>query len=186
MSIPALQAVASLPSDVLLGTGYLFEGNTYIGVSRGGLTFDPAVERRNVPFDNKYADLEKLDWDTGSTAVITGTFIQFVSKIASYEPGSTSASGSGNVTTVITPNPSGELYVAGDYLTNLRYIFTRLSGGYAQVRFPKALCTKYSIKGTDKQEMEISATFAARLALTTAASTPGTKPYVIELLSAFS
>ena len=47
--------------------------------------------------------------------------------------------------TIITPNASGELYVAGDYLTNLRYVFSRLSGGYAQVRFPKALCTKYQL-----------------------------------------
>lgn len=186
MSIPALQAVSSLPSDVLLGTGYLFEGNTYIGVSRGGLTFTPSVEIRNVPFDNKYADIAQLDWPTGSTAVLTGSFIQFVSKIATYEPGSVSTSGSSPVTTLITPKAAGALYAAGDYLTNLRHVFPRTSGGYVQFRMASALCTQYDIKGTSKEEALISGTFAARLPLSTAASAPGTRPYVIELLSAFS
>ena len=186
MSTPALQAVSSLPADVLLGTGTLWIGNTYIGVNRGGLNFNPTIDIRNVPFDNKYADIAQLDWVTGSGAIITGTFIQFVSKVAIYEPGSTSTAGSGNVTTVITPKASGELFSAGQTLANLRWVFERLSGGFAQYRFAEALCTQYSVKGVTKEEAEIAATFAARLPLATASSAPGTRPYVIELLSTFS
>jgi hypothetical protein len=186
MAMP-LATLSTLPTDVLLGTGYLFRANTFQGISRGGLRFEPSVEKRNIPFDGKMADVDQLDWDTFSGAIITGTFIQFVGQLATYEPGSTSASGSSPVTTIITPKKSGLLYAAADYITNLRLVWPTTAGGFVQVRFPKAMCTQYNLAGQDRQEMEIQATFAARSPLATAAgSNPGTKPYVIEKLSAFS
>lgn len=186
MSQPATQAVANLPSDVLLGVGWLFDDNTFIGTSRGGLTFSPNVERRNVPYDGKMSDAEELDWDTFSGAQISGTFIQFVSKIGLFEPGNTSSSPGGNVTTLYTPKPAGELYEVGDYIRNLRYVFSRLSGGYVQVRFFSALVSEYTIAGVDREEATIQATFSARNLLDDIAAAPGKKPYVIEILSTFS
>jgi hypothetical protein len=186
MSQPATQAVANLPSDVLLGVGWLFDDNTHIGISRGGLTFEPNVERRNIPYDGKMSNAEELDWDTFSEAQITGTFIQFVSKVGLYEPGNTTTSPGGSVTSLITPHEAGVLYEVGDYVRNLRYVFARLSGGYVQVRFFSALVSQYSIAGVDREEATIAATFSARNLLADIAAAPGKKPYVIELLSAFS
>ena len=185
MAQPAIASVANLPSDVLLGTGWLFDDNTFIGISRGGLTFEPAVEKRNIPYDGKMSDSEELDWDTFSGATITGTFVQFVSKVGIYEPGSASTSPGGSVTTLITPKHSGILYTEGQYIRNLRLVFGRATG-YVQVRFFSALVSQYSIVGVDREEATIAATFSARSLLDTIADTPGKKPYVIELLSAFS
>lgn len=182
----SLQAINDLPDDVLIDVGYLFEGNTFVGTSRGGLSFEPTVERRNIEYDGKKANVAELDRDTFSGAQITGTLIQFISKLAIFEPGSTSSDPGTNVGTLITPKTAGELYAAGDYLTNLRLVHPRRNGGYAQVRFPVALCTQYSLAGQDRSEAEIAATFEARLSLADAAATPGKKPYVIELLDTFS
>lgn len=181
-----LQAITELPDDVLLDVGFLFEGLQFMGVTRGGLNFEPQIERRNIEYDGKKANVAEMDRDTFSGAQFTGTFIQFVSKLSKFEPGSTEAAGSGNVTTLITPQEGGQLYAAGDYLTNLRQIYPTRSGGFVQIRFPVAICTQYSISGRDRSEAEIAATFEARLSLANAAAAPGTKPYVIELLSSFS
>jgi hypothetical protein len=182
----SLQAINDLPDDVLIDVGYLFEGNTFVGTSRGGLSFEPTIERRNIEYDGKKANVAELDRDTFSGAQITGTLIQFISKLATFEPGSTSADPGGNVALRLTPKAAGVLYASGDYLTNLRLVHPRRGGGYAQIRFPVALCTQYSLSGQDRSEAEIAATFEARLPLATAASASGTKPYVIELLDTFS
>ena len=181
-----LQAINALPDDVLLDVGFLFEGNTYVGTSRGGLAFEPQIERRNIEYDGKKANVAQMDRDTFSGAQITGTLIQFVSKIGIFEPGSTSADPGGNVSLRYTPKTGGELYESTDYLTDLRLVHPREGGGYVQVRFPLAICTQYSLSGQDRSEAEIAATFEARLSLSDAAATPGKKPYVIELLDTFS
>lgn len=180
------QAVTTIPDDVLLGVGSLCEGPTHFGVSRGGMNVQPNVEKRNVPFDNKMADIAELDWDTFSGAVITGTMIQFQTRIRYFEPGSVTTAPGGNITTLVTPKESGAFYAAADYLTNLRYVMPRQAGGFFQVRFPSAICQTYQITGTDREEHTVQATFAARLPIATAASAPGTKPYVFEVLAAFS
>jgi hypothetical protein len=181
-----LQAINDLPDDVLIDVGFLFEGNTFVGTSRGGLTFAPQIERRNIEYDGKKANVAEMDRDTFSGAQITGTLIQFVSKLSIFEPGSTQTDPGGNVSALITPQTGGQLYAAGDYLTNLRLVHPTRAGGYVQVRFPVALCTQYTVSGQDRSEAEIAATFEARLSLSDAAATPGKKPYVIELLDTFS
>ena len=186
MPQPSTLTLTNLPSDVLLGTGWLFDDNTFIGISRGGLTFDPAVERRNIPYDGKMSNAEELDWDTFSGATIAGTFIQFVSKVGIYEPGQTTSSPGGSVSSLITPHVAGELYSEGDYIRNLRLVFGRTTSGFVQVRFFSALVAQYTIAGVDREEATIAATFEARNLLDDLAATPGKKPYVIELLSAFS
>lgn len=187
MAQPALQSISALPSDVLLGTGYLYEGNTHFGISRGGLEFNPNTERRNIPYDGKMSNVQRLHWDTFSAPTIAGTFIQFINKLSHFEPGSVSSSGSAPVTTLYTPKASGALYAADDYIENLRWVFSRLSGGFVQYRFPLAFVQTYTVKSADREEATIQATFEGVLSLTDAASSnAGKKPYVIELLSAFS
>lgn len=187
---------ASLPSDVLLGTGILAvrpadpeQGLTPIGVTNGGITWDSKREVRNIPFDGKYYDIEGLDWEVGGTPTFEGTFIQLgVSQIPKFESGITTTTPGGGsiVTSLHTPQPAGELYTAGDYITNLCLIFARQAGTYVQVRMFKALCLQYSWAGKNKEEALIQATFVARQPSTTSLTTIGTRPYVIEELSALS
>ena len=180
----ALTALTTLPSEVLIGPGFLFVGNTHLAISRGGISFEPEVEMRNIPYDGKRADVAELDWIAFCGAVLSGTFLTRFIKSTIFEPGSASASGSGNVDTVITPQEAGELLASGDYLTNVRLYFP--DTGW-QIRFPKAICPSYSMQTEDRGEGLLTATFAARLPLATAAgSAPGTRPYVIEKLDSFS
>ena len=77
------------------------------------------------------------------------------------------------------------MYAAGDYISNLRWIFERGtsagSGPYAAIYFPIAICTKWSMKGQDKKEAQISFEFEA-------VGDPnvdlGIAPYLIELRTA--
>lgn len=181
-------AVATLPTDVILSQSGLYKNyTTHLGVTVDGITFNPNTERQSIQYDGKLAThIEQLHYDTGSGPTITCTLLQFVTRLSVFEPGITSASGSAPVSTVYTPKKSGELYAAGDYFSNFCWVMPKTSGGFARYRFPKAICLEYTIQSRDKEVMRIAATFAACLDLATAASAPGTKPYVIELLSAFS
>lgn len=180
-------AVANLPSDVIVGQGALFHDYlSHFGTNRGGLRFNANTERENLPYDGKKAPVAELDWDRFTDPKITGTFLQFISRIGTFEPGSVSAAGSGNVTTIYTPKVSGELYEAGDYITQLCWTMPRLSGGFFRYRFPSAIVETYDIVQDDRNALLINATFGARLPLADAAATPGKKPYVMEVLSSFS
>jgi hypothetical protein len=192
--MPPLSAfTASLPNDVLLGTGILVKrgfdnaGLTPIGVTNGGLNWDPKREVRNIPFDGKLYDIEQLDWETGGTPTFEGTFIQLgASQIPNFESGVVTTTPGGNVTTLHTPKEAGLLYGPTDYIDNLCLIFARVSGGYVQVRMIKALCLQYSWAGKNKEEALIQATFIARQTLAQAVSNLGKRSYVIEELAALS
>jgi hypothetical protein len=183
----------SLPDDVLLNTGVLYkgteanDGRTPIGVSRGGLTFNPNKEVRNIEFDGKRAKISGLDRVIDVNPVIEGTFIQLGTvQIPIFETGVTTAAGSGNVTTDHTPQNADLLYGPEDYINNLTLVFQRQAGGFVQVRFYQAVVSTYNWAGTDKSEAEIRATFEARLPEAMAASNSDQLPYIIEELSALS
>jgi hypothetical protein len=176
---------STLAKDVLLDTGVLFVGATAIGVSRGGLSFDPAKELRNIEFDGKKSPLLGLDRYTKFATVISGTMIELGQADVGgfYEPGSTSTFASATaVTGVITPKKAGILLVPGDYLTNLALVCERADGtGFVRWRFPKAVCRKYGpVKGIDGEEFEVPVEFAAVLDMGASGATIGDSPYVYE------
>jgi len=175
---------ATLPADILLDSGLLLiNGTTPWGVSMGDLAFDPGVERRQTQFDGQRSAIVGLDRVVGFTPKISGSMKELSSTRATglYEPGSSSALVSG--VTTVTPKKAGILYTAGEYLSAVRLAFPRGSGGYAWVKFAKALLTKYDIKGKDKDEAVIAIEIEARLDMTVAADTD-VAPYVIEFASA--
>lgn len=188
----------TLPDDVLIDTGVLYVGNsngigiTPIGVTRGGLTFSPEKEMRNIEFDGKRGDIEQLDRITRHGGRISGTFIQLgATQIPRFEAGVTTDSSApfatgtpANVTTQHQPKAASTLLAAGDYITNLRLVYARRNGDYVQVRFPKALCETYEWVGEDNSEAEIAAEFVARLPLTVADTNTDAPLYYIEELSA--
>lgn len=175
---------ATLPNDVLLDSGTLYVGSTVVGASRGGLSFDPQKEQRNVEFDGKKSPILGLDRITKMAPIISGTMIEFgQADITVYDTGATSSFASATaVTGSITPKKGGTLFVAGDYITSLGLVFERaLAGaGFIRVRFPKAKCNKYALKGTDGEEAEVDVEFAAVLDMSASGATIADAPYVIE------
>lgn len=177
---------ADLPADVLLDSGVLYIGANIVGVSRGGLSFDPGKTYRNIPFDGQRSPVKLLDRIEKYDSKITGTMLEFgTEELPWFEPGSVNDAAS--PVAVITPKVAGTLLVAGDYQANVRLVFER--GGstgalplYAAVLFPCALFTQYSVKGSDNNEAEIAITIEARLDVT-APAICSTAPYKIELRS---
>jgi hypothetical protein len=75
---------------------------------------------------------------------------------------------------------AGGLFSRGRYIPDLRLTFQRGGGGDVRIIFPMALCTKYDLKGKDKEEAEISAEFEARLDMLSRADTDQ-MPYYVEV-----
>jgi hypothetical protein len=200
--VPSL--FGNLPADTLLDSGILSIGATAVSVSRGGLTDSVTPEWSNVDFDGKRSSIVGLDRKTGIVAKFAGTFLQFAqTHVLIYQAqkiGSTSATGQGAPSLTVaqaaaltvaaaaayTSNVPGViegaqgLFSAGRYLSDLRLTFQRGSGGDVRVIFPKALCTRYDLKGKEKSEAEVSAEFEARLDMSVAADTD-TMPYYVEI-----
>lgn len=194
----------NLPADTLLDSGVLSIGATAVAVSRGGLTGTVTPEWSNVDFDGKRSPVLGLDRKTGIVARFSGNFLQFAqTHVLIYEAqkiGSTSATGQGAPSLTVaqaaaltvaaaaayTSNVPGViegaqgLFSAGRYLSDLRLTFQRGGGGDVRMIFSKALCTKYSLKGKDKSEVEVSAEFEARLDMSVAADTD-VMPYYTEV-----
>lgn len=181
----------SLPDDVLLDVAVLSRevaaAQVPFGVSRGGLSFNPNKETRNVEFDGKRSPIAGLDRVTKFAPVIEGRFIQIgKAQLADLEPGSSTATSTGTAsptTYTITPTDASTLIAEGDLLTNLRMRYNRLGGGFVDIIFPVAICSQYDISGQDNNEAEVNATFEARLASDDAASSTDTPPYQILVIN---
>jgi hypothetical protein len=173
---------SDLPTDVLLDSGVLYVGSNVVGVSRGGLNFDPGKEYGNIGFDGKRSKVKGLDRVTGWDPKISGTLLEFgTEEMPQLEPGSVNDAASPTAT--ITPKAASTLLAAGNYLDNVRLVFERGNGKYAAVLFTCGLLTQWSLKGSDNGEGEIAVTIEARLDITGGA-VPGTCPYKIELRDA--
>lgn len=169
---------ANLPTDVILDAAvFLINAATPFGVSRGPFTFDPGTAWENVEYDNKFYPKVGLDRKVGGVPKLSGTLIELnATKHAKLEPGSSSATVSGDTT--ITPQGAGDLLVEGDYLTNVRCAWKRQGGGYALVEFPFALVTKYDVKGKGEVSIEVEARQADD------AADEGVAPYSIKYVAA--
>jgi hypothetical protein len=182
---------ATLPDDTLVDVAVLSRDvastPTTFGVSRGGLTFTPTKEMRNVEFDGKRSPVAGLDRITAHGATISGTFIQFgTAQLTNLEPSSSiaTATSTAGTTHTLTPQPASTLIAEGDLIANLTLTYQRLGGGTVKVIFPFAICTEYELSGEDNSEAEISATFEARLGATAAATSTDTAPYSIVVFDA--
>lgn len=173
---------SDLPNDTLLDVAVLSRKidtqQVPFGVSRGGLTFSPRKEMRNVEFDGKRSPIAGLDRITSHSAEISGTFIQFgTSQLADLEPASTATQT--GTSTKITPHDASTLIPAGALITALTLTYQRLGGGTASVVFPLAICREYSLQGQDNSEAEVKAAFEARLDLSGPDASTDSPPYHI-------
>jgi hypothetical protein len=180
----ALSKLLQVPANALTGVGYLFKDNTHVAISRGGLTTETQGELRNIEYDGKTAMVAELDRYVFQGGSFSGTFLAMMVDSATFYPGSTTTTPGGNVSTLITPKESASLLVSADYLDNLRLYFPETGW---QIRMPQAICLPVTLATADRNEGLFTATFEARQPLATAAgSAPGTAPFVIEKLAAFS
>ena len=172
---------ADLPADCLLDSGVLYIGSNIVGVSRGGLQFDPGKTYSQIKFDGQRSPIKGLDRVASYDAKISGTLLEFGTEERPWlEPGSTNDSGTPTDTT--TMKAAGVILASGDYQANVRLVFERGGGKYAAVLFPYALCSQYTLKGNDGDAAEIAVTFEARLSV--GAGGTGECPYKIELRDA--
>jgi hypothetical protein len=185
MTAPLTGFTATFPSDVLIDSGVLYAGATVFGAFQGGLKFDPGTTYRNVEFDGKRSPVGLLDRKMMTAPKISGTVIQLsATNVGQIEPGAsvtTALAWSGS--TSYAPKRAGSPLVAGDYLANIRGIWQRGSGGFVQVRFAQALCTKFDITSQDGAEVAIAIEIEARLDMTASGANVGDVPFRIEYLA---
>lgn len=174
---------STLPTDVLLDTGVLYLGtDTPFGVTVGGLSFDPGIQRENIDFDGKFADVATLDRTIGVQAKLSGKIIEASpTKLATLMPGSATTTSGTPPETTITPLGAGELYAIGDYIANVRAAYRRGGGGFAIVKFPLGLITSWKVGSGSNKKAEIDIEIMARQAAN--AANTGVMPYIVELSS---
>jgi hypothetical protein len=194
MTAPAVQGnplgswTATLPQDVMLDSGVLYIGASIFSAQEGGLKFDPTKTIRQVVFDGQRSPIAGLDRTVETAAVLTGTVLQVSpTTFPTIEPGAATpvpvVGGGPAGATQLQPKQASIMYVAGDYLTNVRAIWQRGDGTYVQIRFPKALCTKWDLTGTDKEEAKWAITIEARLDMTVSGALVSNPNWVIEYFS---
>lgn len=158
------------PNDLLLDTAVVAVDEVVVGVSRGGISIDPQIEMRNVPYDGQRSPTMGLDRRTMVKPKVSGKFLQVgPGNLRQYEPG---ASGTGLVVTV---PESGALIT--EYLANVTVTFRRSGGGFAVLSFPNALSNKYAIASTDNSEVEVDWEIGAVLDRSADGASDGTPPY---------
>jgi hypothetical protein len=170
---------ATTADSLALNVGVLYvDTTTPMGITQGGLDFDPGKVYREVEFDGKRAAVAELEYVIDYNSVIKGKFIEISpAMIARLESGSTSDVVS--LETTYTPKPCSELFAEGDYLSNVRLVITRGDGGLLAVHFDTARITKWKVDTKDKAEAMIDCEIKAFLSLTAAASSTDTCPYVL-------
>jgi hypothetical protein len=131
---------------------------TAIGVTRGGVRFVPGITIRNPEYDGKMTPIKLLDRIVSRIPQIAGTFLQVnnVNMLEVFEPGGA---------TPETLKGQGLFFASGDYIANLAVVYERSDGSMFGWNFASAICVTYEPTGQGTEsEMEIAATFEARLA----------------------
>ena len=156
------------PTEAMIDAGVLYvrspNSSTLLGIgpSRGGLTFNPGREMRNVEFDGKTTEIEGLDRVLRYNSSLTGGLIDFSRKsLGYYEPGSTSAD-SGSVAR-INPIAATVFLEAGAYLKDVLWISRNQDNRIKVVGFARALVTEYEVVGEQDNETIANVTIMAKL-----------------------
>ena len=161
-----LFAVLYQDFNTATGTG------TKLGVSRGGLQFDPGHTLRNLPYDGKMANIVGLDRVTFRNPTISGTLLEMPSAfVMMLDPG--------GVTPVTMTDSGVFLTAATHYIENCAVAFERSDGSVFGYNFEDAIVASYKVISKDSEgETECSIVIEARMEHGT---TPddGTPPFAI-------
>jgi hypothetical protein len=156
------------PTEAMIDAGVLYLRDPAtsnligLGASRGGLTFNPNREMRNVEFDGKTGMIDGLDRVLRYNPQITGGLIDFSRKsLGYYEPGSTS--GDSGSSARVSPIDATVFLEAGAYLKDLLWISRNQDNRIKVVGFPRALVTEYEVVGEQDNETIANVTIEARI-----------------------
>lgn len=178
----------TFPSNVLLDSGVLYVGSAIYSAHDGGLECDLMEEKRNLPFDGKASDVVLGDRTTAFDGTIRGPVLEVTDTLVKQYMGAgtlVTVAGGPSGATQVASKPAGTMYVAGDYLSNVRAVWMRGDGTYVQVRFPKGCVGKWTpLKGTDKEEVKVQLEIKARLDMSVSGNTTRTCPWVVEFFTA--
>lgn len=166
---------STTPSHLVLDVAVLAVNGTAIGISQGGLEFDPGRTDRMIEFDGARAPVAEMEYPVDYKSVIKGSFIELGTTFLGYlEPGGAVAAG------VTTPIACGTRYATGDYLTNVTMTSTRGDGSSLwTVTFATARINKWHYKSTDKKEGVVTCEIMAYLSLADAAVSTDKCPYTL-------
>jgi hypothetical protein len=161
------------PTQAMVDAGvlYLRDTTTLVGVgaTRGGLTFSPGREMRNIEFDGKTTAIEGGDRVLRYEATISGSMIDFSAKSLSYyEPGSTATTQGTAPATVTRISPLGAttFLTANAYLKDVMWISRNQDNSITVVGFPSGLVTEFEIASEQDSEAVANITIAARIPAT--------------------
>lgn len=156
------------PTEAMIDAGVLYlrdpDTSNLIGMgpSRGGLTFNPNREMRNVEFDGKTSMIDGLDRVLRYNPQLTGGLIDFSRKsLGYYEPGS-SSSDSGSSARV-SPIDATVFLEAGAYLKDVLWISRNQDNRIKVIGFPRAIVTEYEVVGEQDNETIANVTIEARI-----------------------
>ena len=157
------------PTEAMIDSGVLYlrdpdDGLTLVGMgpSRGGLTFNPNREMRNVEFDGKTSMIAGLDRVLRANPQLSGGLIDFSRKsLGYYEPGGDSGD-SGSVGRV-APIDATVFLGSGAYLKDVMWVTRNQDNTITVVGFPRALVTEYEVVGEQDSEVIANLTIEARI-----------------------
>ena len=157
------------PADLVIDAGVLYYNNsdyklaTAFGTTRDGITFDPGMETREVPYDGQHTAYEGLGRIISWNTVLSGKIITVTpaSRLAT-NPGSSSDGSAGANT--ITMKKAGNLFQTGDYGIHLWWIGRQQVDGTLFMRhFPLFYVSKYTVSGKHNNEWEVDLSIKAVL-----------------------
>lgn len=168
------------PTEAMIDAGVLYlrdpSSSNLIGMgpTRGGLTFNPGREMRNVEFDGKTTDIEGADRVLRYNTTLSGGLIDFSRRsLGFFEPGNTEGESGSSV--VVSPILATQFLSAGAYLRDVLWISRNQDNRIKVVGFPVGLVTEYEIVGEQDNETIANLTIAARIPAT--ATDINTAPY---------
>jgi hypothetical protein len=165
---------STTPESLALNVGVLKVNGVVIGLSDGGLDFDPGIVDLQIGFDGARAPIAEMEYRVDYKSKISGVFITpSVEFLQQLEAGGTLAGDT------ITPIACGTRYAAGDYLTDVELITGRGDGTNLTVTFATAKITKYSFDSKDKMPLKIKIEIMAYLSKAAAAVSTDGCPYTI-------
>ena len=158
---------ATTPDNLILDTGvfsYLVDDEeTFVGVTRGEMGFEPGTEYRGPEYNGKRHKQAGEDRIVGFASKMTGITIMEIDPtiLALLSVGSTSSS-DGSVITY-TPQDAGELIAKGSLIKRPRLTYQISGGGLYQVEFDYGFVTTRTLSTADKEEGGIEIELEARV-----------------------
>jgi hypothetical protein len=169
-------------SDILIDSAVLYHnGETPISITREGARFEERATFENWDYPGKAAPTDGGDEITGIAPALIVKFMNVGERqFGIYQPGG--SWGSSEFDRTYQHSPLRTVIPSGSRLSDVRCIWKRLTGGYLQVRFPKAIVTSYGIGSADKNEGEIPVVIEARQDLSVAVLPKTTPLYYADRL----